>query len=319
MPAFQTHRTFGLRILRERDFPSRKAFLIGTQGPDPYFFYGQIPWRKRSGGKAVAAFGTELHHIDPASYFLCLLDEVKESDDKSYLSLVYGMMCHYALDRACHPFVFSRTGFAKGNPERKRYNHDHTYLETLIDQLIAGEEGVYTEKAYRFIDLSEGESKRVSSHLYKGISRYLGERKIEGMDGDSFHYALLDYRYVLRLTNVPHYFSKALVSTLMGPGSQVAALNYPRHIKKAHRDIDFLNESHYDWPDPYSGKMRGESFNDLMGKGRKYCLDLFAAADAYLETGDRTLMEKATAGYTHDGIPVGTELTYFESIFDALK
>ena len=61
MPAILTHYTFAKF---EGVNPERKHFgalVLGSQGPDPFFFYGMLPWKKREGSKVVNTFGSGLH------------------------------------------------------------------------------------------------------------------------------------------------------------------------------------------------------------------------------------------------------------------
>ena len=325
MPAFLTHRSFALRLLKGRPELPRKAFLLGSQGPDPYFFHGQLPWRKREGGKAVAAFGSELHHLDPASYFASLAEVARESGSKSFVSYLYGLGAHYCLDRSAHPFVFGRTGFSEEKKLGGKLAHDHTLLEVLIDEAVGTSDGTYTPFAYRYIDLGKEEAEEISALTYRGTSLYLGERKIPGLGPTSLAEALDDYRSVLRLTNKPRWFSKLFVTLLMGRESQVAALHYPSNaaredleIELSKNDVDLLNEEHFPWPDPFSGRLRNESFLDLYEKAAADTETLFRLFDALL-SGEEADLSSFTMGLTHDGGRVGEEMTHFASIFRPLK
>lgn len=325
MPAFLTHRSFALRLLGDNPDFARKAFLLGSQGPDPYFFYGQLPWKKREGGKEVAAFGSGLHHIDPAAYFASLLKEAGEAKSKSFTSYVYGLGAHYCLDRAAHPFVFGRTGFSDDRKLNGKLAHDHTLLEVLIDEAIATGDDTYTPYAYRYIDLDEKEAAGISAHLYQATAAYLGDRKIPGLGPSSLAAALDDYRAVLKITNKPRWFSKVFVDLAMGKESQVAALHYPSkaaredlEIELSKNDFDLLNEEHFPWPDPFTGKERNESFLDLYEKAASDAEVLFGLFDRTL-AGEKADLPAFTAGLTHDGGHVDERMAHFESIFRPLK
>lgn len=325
MPAFLAHRSFALRLLGSHPELSEKAFLLGSQGPDPYFFFGQLPWKKREGAKEVAAFGSELHHIDPASYFASLLAKAAEANSKSFTSYLYGLGAHYCLDRTAHPFVFGRTGFSDDKKLNGRLSHDHTLLEVLIDEAIATGDDTYTPYAYRYIDLEAKEAYEISARLYEATAAYLGERKIPGLGPSSLAEALDDYRAVLKITNKPRWFSKFFVDLAMGRESQVAALHYPSkaarddlEIELSKNDYDILNEEHFPWPDPYSGKERSESFLDLYEKAAGEAEVLFDLFARFLK-GEAPDLASFTAGLTHDGGTVGAKMAHFESIFRLIK
>ena len=63
MPAFSTHYLFAKEMMedlrRAADFPLNKdAVLIGTQGPDIFFFHRALPWQK---GKTLRKAGSAMH------------------------------------------------------------------------------------------------------------------------------------------------------------------------------------------------------------------------------------------------------------------
>ena len=63
MPAIITHYTFALETMKDPSRPFKEALLVGAQGPDPFFFFGQYPFKKRPHHLEVDSFGTALHVI----------------------------------------------------------------------------------------------------------------------------------------------------------------------------------------------------------------------------------------------------------------
>jgi hypothetical protein len=47
MPAIITHYTFAKEANGGAPHPFLEALYLGAQGPDPFFFYGQYPFKKR--------------------------------------------------------------------------------------------------------------------------------------------------------------------------------------------------------------------------------------------------------------------------------
>ncbi len=304
MPAFLTHRYFGLDLLSRREEPHKEAFLLGSQGPDPYFFHGQIPWRKRPGGKEVAAFGTKLHHIDPSAYFLALLRA--GGSGGPFRSYVHGLLAHFALDSVAHPFVFSRTGFS-ANPEKARvYAFDHTSLETAIDLIYSRNRGLKA-RPWKEFSLDGGELGLIS----KGLAAV--DKELEyapALIGEAtFLEAVKDYRDVLSLANWPLGLSLPLFDFFLGTGSQASALHYPKSTK----DLDYLNLAHLEWPDPFDGHPRRESFPELYERAVAYALSLLGAADLQLREGGDGGMAALIDGRNHDGGVRGAEMRFFSS------
>ncbi|MFA6620606.1 MAG: hypothetical protein WCS90_05720, partial [Bacilli bacterium] len=85
MPAIITHYTFALETMKDANSQHKEAILVGAQGPDPFFFFGQYPFKKRPHAKEVASFGTTLHEIDISSIYSELLKYAHGSTDKDLL------------------------------------------------------------------------------------------------------------------------------------------------------------------------------------------------------------------------------------------
>lgn len=88
------------------------ALIAGTQGPDPFFFYGRLPWARRRDIALAERFADIMHKEDPPRYFQALEDRAQGESDgdrrRSCLSFVAGLRLHYILDEALHPYVFAR-------------------------------------------------------------------------------------------------------------------------------------------------------------------------------------------------------------------
>ena len=47
MPAINTHYLFAKEHV-EKENPYPNAFILASQGPDPFFFFGQLPWKRKN-------------------------------------------------------------------------------------------------------------------------------------------------------------------------------------------------------------------------------------------------------------------------------
>lgn len=88
------------------------ALIAGTQGPDPFFFYGRLPWARRRDIALAERFADIMHKEDPPRYFDALEARAQGESDRerrrSFLSFVAGLRLHYILDEALHPYIFAR-------------------------------------------------------------------------------------------------------------------------------------------------------------------------------------------------------------------
>ena len=111
MPALITHHLFGEDVLPElpaglvEGEEEVLAFLLGNQGPDPLFArFSTLP----SHAFARRRLAHEVQGGRVTRAFLSLRDGVSRlpaADERIGRAFVLGVLGHYALDRAAHPFV----------------------------------------------------------------------------------------------------------------------------------------------------------------------------------------------------------------------
>lgn len=107
MPTTYAHYRFGTEVLeklpqslQETIQRDRELYDIGLHGPDILFFYK--PLEKNT----VNRQGGLLHQKPAAEFFehACEIIE-KAEDSNAATTYIYGMICHYALDSECHPYI----------------------------------------------------------------------------------------------------------------------------------------------------------------------------------------------------------------------
>lgn len=302
MPAILTHYSFAKSLLSECTKGYEKAIYIGTQGPDPFFFYGQLPWKRRSADHLkVNAFGSFLHHTDIAPIYEKMM-EIASKDEKHkdlYFAYIEGLWLHYCLDRSCHAYIFPASGFALKKEDEKRYSILHCYFETMIDSLISHEAGTYSTRPQKYLAIRKDELEAISLLWNKTNDATLKDPSIHE---NTFACSLMDYRSVLRMTNTPHLCSKILIRLLMGKESQPAVMNIPYSVPKKFADVDFLNEKHDVWLDMISGEEHNESFAELMNKAKSDFLAILPIIER-AKKGDNVLNElhEFVGTLCHDG------------------
>ena len=106
MPGNYAHYRMGVVLLPT--FPAdvrrtigrfRRLFDVGLHGPDIFFYHGlPVP-------TATSALGSKYHDQTGREFFQrgCRVARLEASEAaQAYL---YGVLCHYALDSICHPFI----------------------------------------------------------------------------------------------------------------------------------------------------------------------------------------------------------------------
>ena len=132
MPSTYTHRRFGedvRRLLPESNAASiikafPEPFQIGLHGPDPFFYYK--PLQKTS----IPAAGHQMHTLSGREFFSRMKEKlaaIPAEVSRPYLSYVYGVLCHFALDSICHGRV---------NKGVEETGVDHISIEGDLDRIL---------------------------------------------------------------------------------------------------------------------------------------------------------------------------------------
>ena len=125
MPASYAHYRFGQKLLQvlpveqkrlTRHF--RQLFLVGLQGPDPFFYHNPIIKTK------TVQLGSRFHNQRGIEFFENACAAVSTDAAMAYL---LGLLAHYCLDSVCHPFVHEHTDTG---------NISHVELETEFDRFL---------------------------------------------------------------------------------------------------------------------------------------------------------------------------------------
>jgi hypothetical protein len=314
MPAITTHYTFAKEIEKKHEIDYPEAFCLGSQGPDPFFFYGQLPLRKRKNPKAADAMGRGLHHIDVTEMYYALLEYANHSEDKALLdSYIHGLFLHYLLDRSCHAYIFPRAGFGEDGNLGKKYGVLHCEFETFLDVLIGRKKGTFSYRCYHFIALPKKELLAISKMwalVNAKITQY------PEIDEKTFYYSVKDYQATEKFVNTPNRFKRWFLRHFVGEMSLPFAMNFPREIPTQYKDCDFLNESHQSWPDAVTGAEHKESFWDLWNQAAADYETLLPKLEAAEQGADiRPDLKIFVANRTHDGCEVGTKRAYRKEIW----
>ncbi len=115
MPSIYAHQKFGDEtqkrlppLLQKELEQNRDLFSIGFQGPDIFFFYHPLSWGK------VPQYGNAMHEKTGHDFFGCALElyyrlpsgtEAERAERAAARAYLYGVLCHYTLDSACHRFI----------------------------------------------------------------------------------------------------------------------------------------------------------------------------------------------------------------------
>lgn len=107
MPSVYAHYRFGRELIehlpesvRTPAEQYRELFDFGLQGPDLLFFYRPIC------KNYVNQLGYQIHKWPGRRFFHPALRVIRNRKNKApWIAYISGMVCHYALDLVCHPYI----------------------------------------------------------------------------------------------------------------------------------------------------------------------------------------------------------------------
>lgn len=107
MPTTYAHYRFGKEVISALPRPlqsaienNRELFDIGVHGPDILFYHS--PLKKNN----VNSQGYELHEKRADEFFRHAVTVIGSADNAAAArAYLYGVICHFALDSECHPYV----------------------------------------------------------------------------------------------------------------------------------------------------------------------------------------------------------------------
>jgi len=322
MPASLAHHLFAKAALAQ--YGSRLAFLspysslvsIGSQGPDPFYFYGSLPWRKHLDTETINGVGSMMHSPDPLRVLPKLIEEanqLKGQDRDIAFAYVYGSLMHYTLDRNVHPFVFYQSGFDESGKLTPPYNADHSRYESLMDvSLMRHFKASYREiHPYRSLLCPNAWITIVSELHHRMFPTLLSKTH--------FAECLADMRSVLKFLFRRHGLRRVLVKRLMGERSMSFSMAHPVHIPNNER-YDYLNLEHRTWFDPSTGSQHSTSVIDMF----QHALAELETPTTFLKTiYDGGIVTNATyesffRSINYDGQQPTAVRRYFHSIYPSM-
>ena len=241
---------------------SFSACAIGTQGPDIFFFH-----RLFNRFKAKSKVGSALHRAKPSDILDAFSDYCKFSPNidiaKSYM---YGFILHYALDRKCHPFVYSFQEKISAKNTKIHPSAIHNRIEMAMDSYLLGKRlGISVPSDFDSaktltsdIEITE-EISHLLSFVIPRVSTYSISEKEVGE-------AIRDTRLMQKLLRDKSGLLKSflrIAETLLAPmigHFKFSSMIKPKDLEKAKK---YGNINNRGWRPINSDKLCYDSFEDL--------------------------------------------------------
>ncbi len=247
-----------------------KAYNIGCQGPDIFFYFRFWPWTKSYG---LPDAGRMIHNYNTGAFFEKCLDHIRglkdEAEKQKAMAYIFGFLCHYSLDTTVHPFIWYFCG-------RRKY---HTLLETHIDSALLLYKGLSIEKlpAYTLLNVSEDEKRVADDLLCHALKSAHGYMLKKGFAVE----AISNMRTAVKALHDPKGRKYKFASSLERILDKEAAFTLVVYPPRPPEEYDFLNMQKRIWQPPWGGGESGESYIELLetasSKAAKLCDSAYLA------------------------------------------
>lgn len=265
MPSILTHQYFADRLIAkyQKAWPFLEKYTqvvwAGSQGPDPFFFLGKAPFKKRLGRQTINAFGSTLHNQLPIKSLLPLLKHgwFNPKKDDVLQAYVFGALSHYVLDRVCHPYVFYRSGFDEQGQLTGYFSADHARLEVEIDSALLQHEKlpltVYQPKV----------TLRIDNLMLSQVSELYAKAFPKDIQIDTYRHAVEDMRSTYQFLFHGSWLNRLLVILMAGKRSLPYSLIHPIKLKPLLAN-QAINKARITWYHPVTKQPSRQSFMQLL-------------------------------------------------------
>jgi len=308
MPAENVHFIFADTIL-EKEIPFRKAAILGSQGSDPFFYYG-YSFSKRENKKEIRNIASFIHHMDLSILLNFFIDYAKKQKDPILLlSYIKGFFLHYILDRNAHPYIWYRSGF-KTNETKINYSWLHGYFESNLDSIFKEKMGYKKHSTKNGTKIDKNQLLEISKMYYAANEKIIQNKY---MNEHTFYEAVKDMTTASATLNSKSGIKKKIIQVIM-PFSIVNAIAVPRTVKDDNK-VDYLNLKKRVWKNPETGIESNKSFIEIVNKAKKEAI----LVDKLIDSNNLANLDSFVNKINHDGISLTGEMKYQNCFYNLNK
>lgn len=307
MPALVTHHLFGEESIDRlpdgiiSNDEERLAFLLGNQGPDPFFFRVRTPQLKD-----CMRLAQVMHRSRMSRQFAALRDGVSrlhKSDASLGRAFALGLLSHYALDRNAHPFVYAQQfGIQDADPDLAGVSSQvHAVIEGDLDVLMLQikRDGATTEQYPPVGELvTTPRIDKVAGALMSHIAR-----SVYGLEVGVAEYggAVADMQLLYRMIEPAGSIKSETIAKVEGLVSKYSMLASLAHRVTTEQPRGAGNMDGHEWVSPFTQESSHESFPEVFDRALNDCGRIAAC---FIEVGD---MQQLTGHVNYSGRPLGED------------
>lgn len=301
MPALITHHLFGEESIDRlpqgviASDEERIAFILGNQGPDPFFFHMLTPRIFD-----CMSLAQVMHRSRMSRQFSCLRDGVSHlqpRDANLGRAFALGLLSHYVLDRNAHPFVYEQQfGIVESDPELEASGSQvHAVLESDLDVLMLQlkRDGATVEDYPPAGEIvTTDRINRVAGVLMSYVAG-----RVYGIDIPVGEYggAVADMQLLYRTIEPAGSAKTRAIALLEGLVHDYSLLDGLAHRVTTELPERAGNLGHLTWKNPFTDEVSNESFPEVFNRA---LVDYECTVARFIETGD---MEAVTSHVNYSG------------------
>ncbi|MEG0168655.1 zinc dependent phospholipase C family protein [Anaerorhabdus sp.] len=320
MPSLITHELFGKEVCRSLPLQLEKIinsnieeFSIGTSGPDLFFYYNAWPWKNQEEAHRIATMGGKIHNHNIHDFFKQVFEECKAHQTQEKISYISGLLCHWALDKEAHPYIFNQTESTKGGNSSLLHRRFESHLDYLMLKLIKNQ----TPKEYPGYKLLKYDQHTVDA-VFEVYKNPLHDIYQDDIDRKTIEGCLKDFYQIQKVLYDPKNMKKKL---LFGFEKNILKKPYAftsMIVPLEEDELDILNNAHRTWHHPCTNKPNTRSFvdifNDSIHLGQEVCTYFFNYLKNEAELDE--LMAYINNQSFETGLSIESTMRYFDCIYE---
>lgn len=307
MPALITHHLFGEESIDRlpqgviTSDEERIAFILGNQGPDPFFFHILTP--RVSDCTLLAQV---MHRSRMSRQFACLRDGVSHllpRDASLGRAFALGLLSHYVLDRNAHPFVYEQQfGIVESDSELEDSSSQvHAVIESDLDVLM-----LQLKRDGATVDDYPPAGETVTTDRINRVAGVLMSYvagRVYGIDIPAGEYAgaVADMQLLYRAIEPAGSAKTRAIALVEGLVHDYSLLDGLAHRVTTEPPERTGNLGHLTWKNPFTDEVSNESFPEVFDRA---LVDYECTVARFIETGD---MEAVTGHVNYSGRVLGAD------------
>ncbi len=117
----------------------KRAYFLGCNGPDIFFYYNQWPWKDQIEAKRVHEIGNRIHQDSINAFYeswVWAINNETTAENKQILTAyLAGHLMHWSLDTIAHPYIFNQSGDMSGATKYWHYRFESAIDSKMVQEI----------------------------------------------------------------------------------------------------------------------------------------------------------------------------------------